>query len=413
VDAAEPRPTPFFIWDDTLRGFGLRVQPSGKRAYYADYRTDGGVRRRMMIGPHGKLTTEEARKIALKTLGAVVKGDDPAGERAARRGAVTVGQLCAEYMALAERGLIFGKRRQPKKPSTISQDRARINRHIAPLLGRKPVGELASVDIAKFIRDVTVGKTAVVEKTGLRGKAVVTGGAGTAARAYTLLAAILEHGLREGLLERNVARGVKRQADRKRTRRLTPDEYGLFGRAIREAEQAGETWQAIAGARLIALTGLRLGEAVNLKWTEVDEPGGCFRLTDTKEGPSVRPVGRRAFEFLATLPRNGSPYVLPAVRGVGAFGGLPHAFRRIVGRVGLADVTAHAMRHSLASVAGDLGYSTSTIGAMLGHAGAGVTSQYIHHLDTVLIAAASRVAARIDATMNGAGEVVEFRRPAG
>ena len=171
-------------------------------------------------------------------------------------------------------------------------------------------------------------------------------------------------------------------------------------------------WQTIAGARLIALTGLRLGEAVNLKWAEVDEPGGCLRLADTKEGPSVRPIGRRAFELLATLPRSGSPYVLPAVRGVGAFGGLPHAFKRIVARAELLGVTPHVLRHSLASTAGDLGYSTSTIAAMLGHAGAGVTSQYIHHLDLVLIAAASRTAARIDATMSGAGEIVEFRRPA-
>ena len=142
-------------------------------------------------------------------------------------------------MDLAERGLIFGKRRQSREPSTIAQDRARINRHIAPLLGRKPVRELVSADVAKFLRDVTAGRTAVVEKTVLRGKAVVTGGAGTAARAYSLLAAILERGLREGLLERNVARGVARAPDRKRTRRLSPDEYGVFGRAIREAEQAG------------------------------------------------------------------------------------------------------------------------------------------------------------------------------
>ena len=99
------------------------------------------------------------------------------------------------------------------------------------------------------------------------------------------------------------------------------------------------------------------------------------------------------------------------MRGAGHFGGLPHAFRRIARGADLADVTAHTLRHSYASVAGDLGYSEPVIAAMLGHAAGSVTGRYIHHLDTVLIAAANRVAARIDATMSGdAGEVLAFER---
>lgn len=266
--------------------------------------------------------------------------------------------------------------------------------------------------MAKFIRDVTVGKTATVEKTKPRGKARVTGGAGTATRAANFLGAILSYAVNEGIVELNVAHGVKRKADEKRTRRLVPDEYRSLGQALDEAERNGEAWQAFAGVRLLALSACRLGEVVGLKWSEVDEAGGCFRLADTKEGASVRPMGRRVFELLATRPRvEGNPYVLPAMRGAGHFGGLPHAFRRIARRAGLTDVSAHTLRHSFASVAGDLGYSEPTIAAMLGHKAATVTGRYVHIVDTVLIAAASRVAARVDATMTGdAGEVVAFQR---
>jgi integrase len=70
-----------------------------------------------------------------------------------------------------------------------------------------------------------------------------------------------------------------------------------------------------------------------------------------------------------------------------------------VSKAGLTGVSAHTLRHSFASTAGDLGYSDSTIGAMLGHAGHGVTSRYIHHLDAVLIAAADRVAMQIAGVM--------------
>ena len=116
-------------------------------------------------------------------LGQVAKGGDPAEERATRRAAMTVKDLCEGYRAAIERGLVMGKRGLPKKPLTVQTDLGRIDRHIIPLLGTKRVRELTPVDIPRFIRDVIAGKTAVVEKTDrLRGKAIVTGGRGTAAR---------------------------------------------------------------------------------------------------------------------------------------------------------------------------------------------------------------------------------------
>jgi Arm DNA-binding domain len=133
VDAASPREVPYFIWCSELSGFGVRVHPTGKRVYYADYRNKQGVRKRLAIGPHGKLTTEEARKLALGILGGVIRGEEPA-ERGSR---MTMAELCSNYMAVSEQGAPFGKRRQPKKPSTLRHDQARIQRHIIPLLGSK------------------------------------------------------------------------------------------------------------------------------------------------------------------------------------------------------------------------------------------------------------------------------------
>jgi integrase len=117
---------------------------------------------------------------------------------------------------------------------------------------------------------------------------------------------------------------------------------------------------------------------------------------DSKEGASVRPVGRSVFDILDRIKkRKDCPFVLPAVRSKGRFGGMPSGFKRIMKKAKLIDVTPHTLRHSYASVAGDLGYSESTIGALLGHAAGTVTSKYVHHLDSVLIAAADRVAQAI------------------
>jgi hypothetical protein len=60
VDRAEPKATANFVWCEELTDFGLRVHPSGKKVYYTDYRNCDGARKRLAIGPHGKITTEEA-----------------------------------------------------------------------------------------------------------------------------------------------------------------------------------------------------------------------------------------------------------------------------------------------------------------------------------------------------------------
>ena len=150
------------IWCGDLPGFGVRVWPTGRKVYYVDYRNRSGHRKRMAIGVHGKLTTEEARKRAVVTFGEVIKGDDPVEDRATQRKSLTVKALCDNYMQAAERGLIMGKGGRPKKVSTLGTDYGRIERHIKPLLGNKLVRELTRADINRFIRDVAGGKTAMV-----------------------------------------------------------------------------------------------------------------------------------------------------------------------------------------------------------------------------------------------------------
>ena len=85
VDTATPREKQFTIWCGELKGFGVFVQPSGSRTYFVDYRNRDGGRKRMTIGRHGTITAEQARKLAIATLGEAVKGEDPAEERARRR----------------------------------------------------------------------------------------------------------------------------------------------------------------------------------------------------------------------------------------------------------------------------------------------------------------------------------------
>ena len=106
--------------------------------------------------------------------------------------------------------------------------------------------------------------------------------------------------------------------------------YRQLGKALTDAEQEAETAQGIAGVWLLALTGCRSGEITNLKWAEIDEVGSCFRLQDSKEGASVRPIGRAVLDCLSTIEKKLScPYVLAPMRSGEAFGGMPRAWSQL------------------------------------------------------------------------------------
>ena len=395
IDGLQARDKDYFEWDDELPGFGVRIWPTGRKTYLAQYRA-GKQTRRFKIGVHGPLTVEEARKEAKVVLGDVARGNDPQLDRATRRKSLTVKELCEAYLDAADKGLVFGKRGKPKKASTLYVDRGRINRHIIPLIGTKLVRDLTTADAVKMMRDITAGRTAMDEKTDkVRGRAIVLGGPGTASQAVTLLSAVLTYAVSEGIVEHNPARGIKRPAVGKRTRRLDAKEYRAMGKTLEAADD--EIWQGVVGTKLFLLTGFRLSEIAGLKWTEVDEAGNCFRLGDSKEGASIRPVGKPVFDVLSKVSKRGkNPYVLPGPRNEdGNYTSLDEAINRLTKRAGLHGVTSHTLRHSYASVAGDLGFTEITISALLGHAAGNVTQRYVHHLDSVLIAAADKVSGEI------------------
>jgi hypothetical protein len=164
-------------------------------------------------------------------LGRVAGGDDPVEDRQLDHKAITVKELCTRYLADLRAGLILGKGGRPKKPSTITTDTGRIERHIVPLIGTRRVKDLTKTDINKVLKDIMAEKTRVLVKTKkLRGKAIVRGGAGTATRTVGLLGGILTYAVEAGIIESNPAHGIRKPKDNvRKRRRLSEAEYPQHG----------------------------------------------------------------------------------------------------------------------------------------------------------------------------------------
>lgn len=172
-------------WDSDIRGYFIRVRPTGRIVYALKYRV-GRVQRVYTIGTHGSpWTPENAREAARKALDRVRSGEDPSHEKQEARAALTVNELIDVY-------LTEGVATKPDKRATSwAIDRSNLRRHIGPLIGNKIANLISKTEAAKAIKDIAEGKTALREKSArLRGLARVTGGIGTARRTRNTTAAM-------------------------------------------------------------------------------------------------------------------------------------------------------------------------------------------------------------------------------
>ena len=407
VDAAKPRSVEYFIWCSTTPGFAVRVYPSGKKVFISQVRV-GRATRRVKIGVYGPYTVEQARRRAEEISRIAAEGRDPQRDKREARLAMSVAELCDEYLKAARAELVITRFGRPKRRSTLAVDEGRILRHIKPLIGALRARDVTRADMQRMVDSIAQGKTAGIFKGKARGKAVVSGGAITAARVVTLLGGIYSWAERRGfVIGPSPTRGIETVRSDAGDRVLTLEELAALGSAMRDAETSSPL--ATAAVRLIALTGLRRQEACGLRWTEIDDSAQCIRLDASKTGRSVRPIGTKAralLQLLRSSSRLSDVWVFPSSDGTRS-ADLKKVIAAIFDTAGLKDARSHDLRRTFASIAADEGYSDATIGELLGHARRGVTARhYIRRPDAALVAAADKVSARIAVALDGASAVI-------
>ena len=378
IEAAEVRTTDYFVWDDDIPGFGLRVLPSGRKGFVVQYRAERRPRR-ITLGPCSVLTCEQARTRAITIVAAVRNGEDPAAERDARRATVTVKELAErfdkEHIAIRV------------KASTGKEYRRNLERFILPALGRLSVTEVTRADVAKFHHDLRH-----IPYQANRCLEVVS-------KMFNLAEM---WGLRPD--GSNPRKHIRKYPEEKRERFLSAAELRRIGEVLREMECEGiELPSAILAARLLILTGCRLNEIMTLQWEHVDLAEKVLRLPDSKTGAKVVHLGQPAVELLKTAERiDNNPWVITGTLPGQRLSDLQPFWQRVRARAGVKDVRIHDLRHTFASTAVASGQGLPMIGKLLGHTQVQTTARYAHLAADPVKAAVGSVAGTLAALLDGA-----------
>ena len=404
------RPTGDILWDAELRGFGLQVLPSGTKTFVLNYRHEG-KERRISLGRADSLTAEAARKMATEHKHAIAHGADPVRQRRAARDALTVNQLLDAYLA--------SDKFKEKTPVTQSVDRGRIERHLRPLLGKQLAHQVTHRDVQKALVAIREGKTATNVKTGFRGRAVVRGGEGAARMAIIVLSVIFNWAIREEIdakLTANPCKKVQVGAHGQRDTILEDeaDYRRVFDTLTQMEEERRIRSEAADAIRLIALTGMRRGEASGLRWRHVQ---GARVVLTAKEHKAGHATGRAriitlpaaAQEIIGRQERRGDDdLVFAPSKGEGAIE-LSHLWSKVRAEAQLdPKLTLHGLRHSTASHMAMGGAETAQIMTQLGHSQASTVARYIHFAKSAREALAEQAASVALAGMTS--KVVRLRK---
>ncbi len=415
VDGAEPVGKRYAIFDSEIKGFGIRVYPSGKKSWIFEYRPGEGGRRvakkRVTIGSTSDFTPDKARKLAEILRARTKMGHDPQADKALQREAVTVAEIAGEFLEHH----VGAKRRVRTK----EQYEDVIRRIVLPKLGKLRAKSVTRADLSRL--------HLAWKHTPFQ-----------ANRVLAIVGSMYSYAGKQGLVPEgmNPARGIEKYPEDARERYLSVNELERLGAAIREAETDGIEWNidptkktkhlpkgdnrtvigkhAAAALRLLLFTGCRLREILHLKWEYVDLERGLLFLPTSKTGRKTVVLNAPAMAVLTNLTRIGSYVIAGDTAGTPdekPRSDLKRPWTLVRRRAGLDDVRLHDLRHNFGAFGAGGGMGLPIIGKLLGHTQAATTQRYAHLDADPLRKASNAIGNMIAAAMGekiARAEVLDF-----
>ena len=356
IDTLKPGTSVREFRDSELRGFGVRVLPSGRKGFFVHAQSKG-KRTWTKIGDAGAMPLADARDLARSHLAANRTGGPS-------RPAEISSDAPFEVVAEA----VFRRQSRHWKPGTLAINRSHLKNHLLPRFRGQPIGAITSADVQQWFGSLRSTPAA-------------------ADRAAPVLSVIMREAETLGFRPEgsNPCGNIRRYRRRGRERFLSKEEARRLGTVLK-----GHDGHVLAAAvRLLLLTGCRKSEIMTLQWQDFRD--GHLFLRDGKAGPRTVWLSSAARTVLDGLPRT-SAWVFPGRSGTGRARGLDFYWRKLRGEAGLQDIRLHDLRHSYASLAIQTGETVLTIGRLLGHRKPDTTLKYIHLADQTVRDAVNVVA---------------------
>ena len=349
VNALRARKTVRNVRDAELKGYGVRIMPSGAKRYFI-HSQHRGHRTWKIIGDAAVMTEAEARARARSMLAAL--RDD--------RDIETEASGDALFEAVAEE--VFTRYGRRWKPRTLAVNRRYLRSQILPFFAGRPVAEIDREEVQRWFRSLHATPAA-------------------ANRSAPILSVIMQQAEAWGLRPEtgNPCKGIRRYRQKRCERFLSPEEYRRLGTVL-DRHEARQPFR-VAALRLLLLTGCRKSEIVTLEWRFYRD--GRLYLADSKTGPRTVWLCAAVREILDGLPRS-SRFVFPIAGWTTPWSWLDAFWMQLRAEAGLEDLRLHDTRHSYASMALSSGETIRTVGRLLGHDNAATTLKYAHLSDATV-----------------------------
>ncbi len=363
-------------WDSELRGFGVRCQVRHK-IYFIKTRARGR-QIWLTIGDSTVYTPQQARTAAARYVRELRAGAAPEKLRPGATDEPLVNELADRY----EREHIDVH----LKASTRATFRRLLKAHVRPAIGKRLVADVTSADMAKLHHKLRETPRQANQTMAVASK-------------MFSLAELWQ--LRPQAS--NPCKGIQKYGETERSRFYDDAELQAIGKAIAALEAENAILPGAAACiRLAPMTGLRLGELLDLKWPDVNLDRGFIEIRDAKAGARRHPIGAAAVAYLSALERAGEW----VCRGVApdrrlSTRLLQQHWEAVRAMAGLRDARFHDLRHSYGTFAGATGANAFLVRDAMGHKTLAMTGRYVGQEADPLRALADKVSGRVAAALTG------------
>ena len=277
------------------------------------------------------------------------------------------------------------------RPSTYQTYKGFLKNHIGPKIGKTPLEKLTSLEIQRLYKELLESGRVPSKESRCKPKGLAPK---TVRNLHQMFSSALDAAMAQRLILSNPAKVCTLpKVERQEMKTLTPDQLAAF---FQEAKRSGvyELYY------LDLATGLRRGELLGLKWTDIDLRRKTMRIQrsiarqngsvgevplKTKNAYRTLPLSEDAVEVLKEQKKKAgdSPYVFPSPAG-GPMSpdSVLHRLQRVLKRAGLPRIRFHDLRHTFATLALQNGVDVKTVSGMLGHYSAGFTLDTYAHVTT-------------------------------